>query len=287
MKNTSRPLSATSFANRFARCAATCLFAVCLAGQVLAKDSPGLIGFTTDEGMARLVRSPAKADFSALANQFEAQPNSLFCGPTSAAIVLNALFGPRQSHANAGTPVAPITPNPPRDRQGLSNADERHLPPGADPTLPRFTPDTVIGRGAKTRAQVFGEPMNIGGKMIKDFGYQLRQLEQMLQANGARTQLHIVDERQTDQAIRATLIDNLKRNGDYVIVNYLRRNVGQNGGGHISPLAAYDAETDAFLVLDVNPAAAEWVWMPAETLIKGMRSFDTVENRGFLLLQAP
>ena len=40
----------------------------------------------------------------------------------------------------------------------------------------------------------------------------------------------------------------------------------------------------SFLVLDVNPAAAGWVWMPAATLIKGMRTFDTVENRGYVLV---
>jgi hypothetical protein len=37
-----------------------------------------------------------------------------------------------------------------------------------------------------------------------------------------------------------------------VIVNYLRKAIGQEKGGHISPLAAYDAETDRFLILDVS-----------------------------------
>ena len=29
----------------------------------------------------------------------------------------------------------------------------------------------------------------------------------------------------------------------------------------VAPLGAYDVVTDSFLVLDVNPAAAGWVWM--------------------------
>jgi len=65
-----------------------------------------------------------------------------------------------------------------------------------------------------------------------------------------------------------------------------REAVGQRGGGHISPLGAYDVVTDSFLVLDVNLAAAGWVWMPAPTLVKGMRTFDTVENRGYVLVSA-
>jgi len=58
-----------------------------------AKVRQELIPFSSDEGLARLERSTAKVDFPALANQFEAQSNPAFCGPTSAAIVLNAIRG--------------------------------------------------------------------------------------------------------------------------------------------------------------------------------------------------
>ena len=71
-----------------------------------------------------------------------------------------------------------------------------------------------------------------------------------------------------------------------MIVNYRREDVGQRGGGHISPLGAYDADSDSFLVLDVNPTSAGWVWMPTATLIKGMRTFDTLENRGYILVES-
>ena len=255
------------------RFALALLLAASFSAGALTTDPAALVDFASDEGFSRLARASAKADFAPLANQFEAQSNSVFCGPTSAAIVLNALHGRSQSL--------------PRDRQRLRAGDERYLPPGADPALPRFTPDAVIERGAKTRPQVFGQPMIVKDTLSSDFGYQLRQLDEMLRANGARTRLSIADESQSDAMIRAALIDNLQRKGDYVLVNYLRRNVGQPGGGHISPLAAYDAGSDSFLVLDVNPAVANWVWMPAGTLIKGMRSFDTVENRGYLLVLPP
>jgi hypothetical protein len=95
----------------------------------------------------------------------------------------------------------------------------------------------------------------------------------------------VVDDKKSEQEIRTDLAENLKRAGDYVIVNYRREDVGQRGGGHISPLGAYDAESDSVLVMDVNPASAGWVWMPTVTLIKGMRTFDTVENRGYILVQ--
>jgi hypothetical protein len=232
-----------------------------------------LVPFSSDEGLARLSRSTAKVDFPALANQFEPQSNAAFCGPTSAAIVLNAVRG-------RGADL-------PRDRSRLRAEDLQFVPSNFDPTIPRFTQDNVILKGQKTRAQVLGEPLTINGKQIPDFGYQVRQLDEMLRANGATTRLNIVDDNKIEQDIRNDLVENLKRRGSYVIVAYKRDTVGQRGGGHISPLGAYDAESDSFLVLDVNPASAGWVWMPTAILIKGMRTFDTVENRGYILIQSP
>jgi len=235
-----------------------------------APATPELTSFSSDDGLARLARASAKADFAALANQFEAQTNAAFCGPTTSAIVLNAM------HARSATL--------PRDRSRLQAGDLRFFPAETDPVIPRYTQDNVIPKGGKTRAQVLGEPVTINGKEVKDFGYQLRQLDEMLRGNGLQTQLVIADEKIADKDIRNDLVSNLARAGDFVIVNYSRRAVGQQGGGHISPLAAYDANSDAFLVLDVNPANAGWVWMPAATLITGMRTFDTVENRGYILV---
>ncbi len=229
-----------------------------------------LVEMASDEGLARLSRATAKADFAALANQFEAQINGAFCGPTSAAIVLNAA-----SSRSAALP---------RDHARLRPDDLRHLPAGADPIVPRHTPDLVIAKGAKTRAQVLGEPVVIDGKTRRDFGYQLRQFDELLRANGLATRVVVVDDAKPEAEIRADLIANLAKADDYAIVNYRREAVGQKGGGHISPLGAYDAASDSFLVLDVNPAAASWVWMPTATLVKGMRTFDTVENRGYVIV---
>ena len=251
------------------------LLALALSSGLQAQDArpienPALLAFASEEGLSRLSRSGARADFAMLANQFEAQSNAAFCGPTTAAIVLNALSGER--------------PELPRDRSRLRSDDLKHLPASVDLTLPRFTQDNVFDKSPKTRAQVLGEPMLVEGKTLRDVGFQVRQLDALLKAHGAQTRLVIVGASSPDDEIRDDLRRNLERPGDYVIVNYTRSAVGQRGGGHISPLGAYDAASDSFLVLDVNPATAGWVWMPTATLVKGMRSFDTVENRGYIVV---
>ena len=77
----------------------------------------GLVAFASDEGMARFVRAGAKVDFPALANQFEPQSNAAFCGPTTAAIVLNAVRGRSRDL--------------PRDRSRLRAEDLQFAPSGA------------------------------------------------------------------------------------------------------------------------------------------------------------
>lgn len=258
-----------------ARIAAALLLSATLhtvaAEQTPAPRTQTLLPFASPEGLERLARATATSDFAALANQFEAQATIAFCGPATAAIVLNALRPP-------GLEI-------PRDRNRLQAADSRYLSPGMELTVPRHTQESVIARGKKTRAQVFGAPTIVGGNVLFDGGYQLRQLDELLRAHTLATRLVIVDTRTADADIRHDLIDNLNRPGDVVIVNYQRSAIGQSGGGHISPLGAYDAATDSVLVLDVNPSHYPWMWMPMAMLIQGMRTRDVVENRGYVLVR--
>jgi hypothetical protein len=52
------------------------------------------------------------------------------------------------------------------------------MPAGTDPIVPRFTQDSVIEKGQKTRAQVLGEPMEFGGKLIQTSASSCANLKQ-------------------------------------------------------------------------------------------------------------
>ena len=72
-----------------------------------------------------------------------------------------------------------------------------------------------------------------------------------------------------------------------VIVNYLRRALGQERGGHISPLAAYDARADSFLILDVARYKYPPVWVKAADLFAAMNTPDpdnAGRTRGYVLI---
>ena len=72
-----------------------------------------------------------------------------------------------------------------------------------------------------------------------------------------------------------------------MIVNYLRKSIGQEIGGHISPLAAYDDDTDRFLILDVARYKYPPVWVTAADLYAAMNTVDSDNDnktRGYVLI---
>ena len=242
----------------------TLFLAVGMGATAVAKP----IDWSSDLGIGRLERSKAKVDFFPLANHFESQTNKFLCGPTSAVIVLNTL-------RVGGKDL-------PQDKTTFDERFNEHLPKDFDPRFQKYTQKNFFLEGSdmKTPAQVSGE--KISGEA--DYGLQLKQLATALAAHDLKVTAFVVDDKADEAKIKASLVKNLKTRGDYVLVNYARKSLEQKGGGHISPLGAYDEVSDSFLVMDVNPNKAPWVWVSTHELIEAMRTKDTVENRGYVLV---
>ena len=93
-------------------------------------------------------------------------------------------------------------------------------------------------------------------------------------------------------ALSAALVASPPR---YIGVNYHRTTLGQVGGGHMSPLAAYDPATDLALILDVARYRSSVlqgygpVWVPIAALFAAMNTTDSDSgvSRGWLEVSAP
>jgi len=117
-------------------------------------------------------------------------------------------------------------------------------------------------------------------------GMTLDQLSELLATQPVKVERHHAADATLD-AFRSTARDYLGKEGHFVIVNYLRKAIGQEKGGHISPLAAYDAETDRFLILDVSRYKYPPVWVTAADLFNAMNTTDADNQnrtRGFVLV---
>jgi hypothetical protein len=82
-----------------------------------------------------------------------------------------------------------------------------------------------------------------------------------------------------DEGLRTLLQKALGDDGQFVLVNYFRANLGQVGGGHWSVLAAYDAQTDNVLILDVAKYKYPPVWVNISTLQQAIATLDTTSNK--------
>ena len=233
--------------------------------------APVLIEWGSAESAERLFRSSHNQDFFPLSNHFVSQDNKIFCGLASSAMVLNAL----RLGEKGGLP---------QDERSIREEERAWLPEGLNPFFGKYTANNVLSDRTKTRREVLGKPIEIAGELRRDMGLQLRQLGQALRSHRLDVAVRVVDEHARTDMVTREIVENLGRRGDFVLVNYSRKALGQAGGGHISPLGAYDEETDSFLVMDVNPNRAPWVWVESPALVEAMRTLDTVENRGYLLI---
>jgi hypothetical protein len=72
----------------------------------------------------------------------------------------------------------------------------------------------------------------------------------------------------------------------FALLNFKRTEIGEAGGGHWSPLAAFDARSDSALLLDVARYKYPAVWVPIAQLYAASQAVDSVSglSRGVLIV---
>ena len=119
---------------------------------------------------------------------------------------------------------------------------------------------------------------------VRRQGMTLSTLGDLLTANGLDTELVYADKVSMD-AFREKIVASLKDRSCYLLVNYYRAAIGQAGGGHISPIAAYHLGSDSVLVLDVARYRYEPVWVDIQTMWKAVSAIDpdSGHSRGLVI----
>jgi hypothetical protein len=85
---------------------------------------------------------------------------------------------------------------------------------------------------------------------------------------------------------RDLIRDATGHSGRFALLNFRRVDIGETGGGHWSPLAAYDAASDSALLLDVARYKYPAVWVPVTQLYAGALAVDNVSglSRGMVIV---
>jgi hypothetical protein len=232
-----------------------------------------LIRWDTEEGQTRLARSSYKNDFFQLADNFQPQANPLYCGIASSVIVLNAMRLNRNEVPSQRS-LEVVVPSAMgggrlqyREYSQMTLLDERTEP---------------------VKARVVIELKNAGDEAGKiQPGLTLAQLKGILEAYHARVVLHYVDTDSEDairgfrKDLKAVLTDSER----FLVVNFKGKALGTSTDGHISPVAAYDEQSDSVLVLDVAGHRNPWYWAPAADLYGAMHTLDGEHYRGYLVIE--
>lgn len=126
-------------------------------------------------------------------------------------------------------------------------ASQAHLPYHLFTQENFFTPKV---KAVKTHVEVFRKGVNLG------------ELAAMVRCHGVNATA-TESSRSSIEEFRKQLKATLNQADCFLIVSYNRPGVGQPGGTHISPLAAYDEASDRVLIMDVSrykfPCAPVWV----------------------------
>ncbi len=224
--------------------------ALCLSSNSLLAQTlplqPNLINFNSPEGERLLLKSKSKQDYWPLSIQFVTQNSQAYCGVASMVMVLNAL-----------AIRAPV--------------DSRYQPYRV------FTQENFFDN-EKTRSVISPE-------LVSRQGMTLDQLGQLLGSYPVKVQVHHAADSNLEQ-FRQQVMQTLNQTDNFLLVNYLRKEINQDRGGHISPIAAYHKGSDRILILDVSRYKYPPVWVKTAELWQAMNTQDSVsgQTRGYVLV---
>ena len=153
------------------------------------------------------------------------------------------------------------------------------------PTSPEYQPYTTF-----TQDNVLNDRTEaiLPRAVLDRQGMTLDQLGQILSLYPIKVDVHHAAMGGLNE-FRRTAGDYLTAKNHVVLVNYLRKSLGQERGGHISPLAAYDSKADRFLILDVARYKYPPVWVTASDLFDAMNTTDADnadKTRGYVLISS-
>jgi len=215
-----------------------------------------IVGLSTPQGAERFRRSASDPETLRLFSFVETEFHRRLCGPTSVAIALNSLG----IHDPTPAPMFPY-----------------HL----------LTQETVF------------TPENLKVKSyqkVMEEGLTLDELRLFAEHLGVKAEAIHASADVPKDTLRDKIRSALVTPGIRVIVNYARKALQQQtpdesgDGGHISPIAAYDAPSDSFLVMDVaryKPYGP--VWITFDDFLRAMELVDKASTlpRGILIVSRP
>jgi len=118
----------------------------------------------------------------------------------------------------------------------------------------------------------------ISPQTVLAMGMTREEMAETLSRQGVKA-ISIAGDTLSEEGLRTLLKKALGDDGQFVLANYFRANLGQVGGGHWSALAAYDAQSDSVLILDVAKYKYPPAWVKISILRQAIATIDATSNK--------
>jgi len=256
-----------------------------MAGKVYSPDNlpNGMIGLDTTLGQERLARTSIVNDL--MVERFFNQLNRTFCGPASLALLFNAL--------NVAYRIKYIEAHEDKNSEDefFKQAETGHF---------RVTEDDIVNLDdvkeyLKSNTSISTRGLNIQNMehIVNIIGFGVNVYlacgNSICESDKMKKDINAVVSNKERifnnvEEFKNFASDYIKRPVTGVIVNYNMQALGYEGlRGHFSPLAAYDQDSDSFLLMDVWPDTPP-AWVKSESLFNAMSTIDNDSNlpRGLL-----
>jgi hypothetical protein len=129
------------------------------------------------------------------------------------------------------------------------------------------------------------------GILTLPYGLSLKQAKELLLCHLSQevwdVQIHTADPDITPyDTMKEIMLESLSNPDSRVIVNYHRTWLGQVGGGHFSPIGAYDPASDSMLIMDVAKYKYPPVWAKMSQLYHSLSTIDSCGEWDFPTAQS-
>lgn len=130
------------------------------------------------------------------------------------------------------------------------------------------------------------DPKLANPETVSKEGMTFEQLAAVLQQFPVSVTAYRGDTLSVEQ-FRETIRGTLSSKDQFALLNFYRPSIGEIGGGHWSPLAAFDVKSDSVLILDVARYKYPPLWVPVTRLYEAAQKVDNTSGvaRGLLVIQ--
>ena len=217
-------------------------------------QNPALVYMNHSQAYLQVTTSMSTSHYFELNLGFDAQINQAYCGAATAATVLNSLLDIHNE-----LPVD-VVYSPYRYATQTDIFESECV-----------KENVLILKDEQGHDGIWTAPMGLSLEQV--FGLLKCHLENLnlswsLDLNHANPNTLTMDE------MREIFIQSLSSEHSRILINYYRKGLGQIGGGHFSPIGAYDKGTDSFLIMDVAKYKYAPVWASSDSIYRALTTQD-------------